>query len=114
MPATPTTSLETAILVALMAIATFLTRSAAFVAFPAGRKTPRFITYLGRVLPYAITAMLIVFCLKDTVILSWPYGIPEAISIAVVAGVFLLSKNSLLAIAGGTVLYMALVQMVFV
>lgn len=109
----PMTTFESAVMVAMLVLATVITRSAAFVAFPAGRKTPKYVLYLGRVLPFAITSMLIVYCLKDMVVFSYPYGLPELISIAVVAGVFLASKNSLAAIAGGTVLYMALVQFVF-
>ncbi len=109
----PMTTLESAVMVAMFALATILTRTAAFVAFPAGRKTPQYVLYLGRVLPFAITGMLIVYCLKDAVVFGYPYGLPELISIAVVAGVFLVFKNSLAAIAGGTVLYMVLVQLVF-
>lgn len=107
------TTLESAVMVAMFVLATVLTRASAFVAFPAGRKTPPFVLYLGRVLPFAITSMLIVYCLKSTAVFSYPYGLPELISIIVVAGVFLLFKNSLAAIAGGTVLYMVLVQVVF-
>ena len=101
-------------MVALFAVATFATRVLPFVLFPAGRPTPRYVVYLGRVLPFAITAMLIVFCLKNVNMLAWPHGLPELIAILVVAALFLVFKNSLVAIAAGTVLYMLLVQLVFV
>lgn len=108
------TPLQTVVVVAIMALAIFGTRTLAFVAFPANRPTPRFVVYLGRVLPFAITAMLIVYCLKEVQVTAPPYGLPELIAILVVAGLFLLFKNSLLAIAAGTILYMVLVQLVFV
>lgn len=107
------TTLQTGIMISVIAVSTFATRAIAFLLFPANKPTPRFVVYLGRVLPFAITGMLIVYCLKDAVVLSWPYALPEIISIAVVVGLFLWRKNSLLAVAVGTVLYMVLRQVVF-
>lgn len=100
--------------VAIFALGTFATRAIAFVLFPANRPTPRFVVYLGRVLPFAISAMLIVYCLRHVTLFQAPYGLPELISVAAVVLVYLVGKNSLVAIAGGTVLYMLLVQLVFV
>ena len=108
------TTWEAVIIVALFAITTLFTRALAFVAFPAGKPTPQYVVYLGRVLPFAITGMLIVYCLKNINFVVWPNGIPEIIAIAVVAALFLVFKNSLVAIAAGTVLYMVLVQVVFI
>jgi branched-subunit amino acid transport protein AzlD len=107
-------ALETALMVAACAAATFITRTLAFVLFPAGRPTPKFVLYLGRVLPFAIIVMLIFYCLLNTNILSYPHGAPELIAIALVAAVFLIFKNSLAAIAAGTIVYMLLVQLVFI
>jgi branched-subunit amino acid transport protein AzlD len=101
-------------MVALFALATVITRVLPFVLFPAGRPTPKFVTYLGRVLPFAITAMLVVYCLKNTAIMSYPHGAPELIAILLVAALFLSFKNSLIAIAAGTVAYMVMVQLIFV
>ena len=105
---------QAAVIVAVSAVATVLTRALPFVLFPPGRPTPRWVLYLGRVLPFAITAMLVVFGLKDTQVFTYPYGLPELFSVALVAGLYLWRKNSLLAIGGGTVVYMLLVQLVFV
>ncbi len=105
---------QTALTVGIFALATLATRALPFLAFPPGRPTPRYVVYLGRVLPFAITAMLVVYCLKDAALAAPPHALPEFIAIAVVAGLFLIFKNSLLAIAAGTVLYMVLVQAVFV
>ena len=75
-------------------------------------RRPYFI-YLGKVLPFAIIALLIVYCLQKTTVLSYPYGLPEAIAVLAVVLVHLWKRNNLLSIAGGTVLYMVLVQCVF-
>lgn len=101
-------------MVAIFAIATLATRAAAFMLFPANRPTPQYVVYLGRVLPFAITGMLVVYCLKHITPLAYPFGLPELIAVLAVAGLYLGFKNSLLAVAGGTVLYMVLVQLVFV
>lgn len=108
------TTAQAAIMVAVFAGGTLLTRALPFMLFPPHKPTPRYVVYLGKVLPFAITAMLIVYCLKDAVVLSWPFGLPEVIAILVVVGLFLWVKNSLVAIAAGTILYMVLVQLVFV
>ncbi len=108
------TTTQSIIMVAVIALGTFATRAAAFVIFPSNRPTPAFVLYLGKVLPYAITAMLIVYGLKEVKIGSYPHGLPELIAIALVVAVYLLFKNSLLAIAAGTIAYMVLVQLVFI
>lgn len=105
---------QTAIMVGLFGLGSFAIRAVPFALFPKGKPTPRYIVYIGKVLPFAITTMLIVYCLKEIPVLTYPYGIPEVIAIAVVAGSYLLFKNSLISIAVGTVLYMGLVQLVFV
>ena len=102
-------------LVTILAVAagTMLTRFLPFLLFPAGKPTPKYIQYLGRVLPAAVFGMLVVYCLKNVQILSGSHGLPEAIAIAVVAALHLWKKNTLLSIAVGTVCYMLLVQVVF-
>lgn len=102
-------------LITVLAVAagTMLTRFLPFLLFPAGRPTPKYIQYLGRVLPAAVFGMLVVYCLKNVSLLSGSHGVPEAIAIAVVAALHLWKKQTLLSIAGGTVCYMLLVQLVF-
>ena len=63
---------------------------------------------------HAIIAMLMVYCLKGTSLLEWPYGLPELIAVAAVVMLHLWKKNTLLSIGVGTVLYMLLVQFVFI
>lgn len=99
--------------IAVAAAVTMLVRAAPFVLFGKGRRQPEVIGYLGRVLAPAVVAMLVVYCLRSTKIFAWPYGLPEFIAVAVVVGLHLWKKNTLLSIFGGTALYMLLVQVVF-
>ncbi|MGE4271568.1 MAG: branched-chain amino acid transporter permease [Desulfitobacterium sp.] len=104
---------QSLIIIAIIALGTFLTRALPFLLFPSNRATPSFILYLGNVIPFAAIAMLIVYCLKNVSLLAAPYGLPEGIAIAFIVVIHLWKKNVLLSIGGGTVLYMALVQFVF-
>lgn len=107
------TTLQTVAAVAVMAVVTFLTRALPFLLFGRGNRVPAVITYLGRYLPPAVIAMLIVYCLRD-VSFSSPAGwAPSLIASAAVVALHLWKKNNLLSIMGGTVLYMVLVQLVF-
>ncbi|MBQ6711640.1 MAG: branched-chain amino acid transporter permease [Clostridia bacterium] len=92
---------------------TALLRFIPFWVFGKGRKTPAVITYLGKVLPGAIIGMLVVYCLKDVQVLAYPYGIPELLGCAAVAGLHIWKRSSLLSIGGGTLVYMLLTQLVF-
>ena len=101
------------ITIGMVVLGTMLTRFVPFIVFPAGKPTPKYITYLGRVLPAAVFGLLVVYCLKDVSFLIGWHGLPELISIAVVVGLHLWKRQMLLSIAGGTVCYMLLVQLVF-
>lgn len=101
------------ITLSMVVVGTTVTRFLPFLLFPATKPTPRFVTYLGKVLPGAVLALLVIYCLKDVGLSSSPFGLPELLSIALVIGLHLWKKNMLLSIAGGTVFYMVLVQCVF-
>jgi Predicted branched-chain amino acid permeases (azaleucine resistance) len=100
-----------AILVIVMAVVTMLLRFLPFLVFR--KRTPAYISYLGEVLPAAIIGLLVIYCLKDTVITRAPFGAPELIAGLAVVGLQVWKRNSLLSILGGTVIYMVLVQAVF-
>ena len=91
-----------------------VTRFLPFLLFPADKATPKVIERLGKLLPGAVFSLLVVYCLKNVALLSGTHGLPEAIAIAGVMLLHLWKRQMLLSIAGGTVLYMVLVQVVFV
>lgn len=107
------TTAQRLITIAAVALGTLLTRFLPFIAFPSGKPTPKFVRYLGKVLPAAVFGLLVVYCLKDVSLSTWPHGLPELLSIAFVVVLHLWKRQMLLSVAGGTVLYMLLVQFVF-
>ena len=98
--------------IAVTALVTVLTRFLPFAVF-GKRPLPRVVVYLGRVLPPAIMAALVVYCLKDIDLTAFPFGLAQLISVAVTALVHLWKRNTLLSIAAGTACYMALIRTVF-
>ena len=103
--------MKSAALVAAMAVVTMLLRFLPFLVFR--KQTPRYISYLGRVLPPAIIGMLVVYCLKDVKLTAAPFGLPELIAAVCVAGMQAWKRSALISILCGTVIYMALIQTVF-
>ena len=102
------------IVTVLMAVlGTIITRFLPFMLFPESKKPPRIVDYLGNVLPYAMTGLLVVYSLKNVNPCAGSHGIPEAIAIAAIVVLHVWKRNMLLSIAGGTVVYMALLQLVF-
>lgn len=99
--------------IGLCVLATLITRFLPFLVFSSDRKTPAYVTYLGKALPAAIFGMLVIYCLKNVSFLSGTHGFPEIISIVAVILLHLYKRNMLLSIAAGTVCYMLLVQFVF-
>lgn len=99
--------------IALCALATMTTRFLPFIIFSGKKETPAYIQYLGKALPCAIFGMLVIYCLKDVKIISGMHGIPEAIAIGFTLLLHRWKGNMLLSIAGGTMIYMVLVQLVF-
>lgn len=101
------------ITIAMVILGTVLTRFLPFLVFPAGKPTPKYIQYLGTVLPPAVFGLLVVYCLKDVSLFAGSHGVPEMISIAAVIGLHIWKRQMLLSIAGGTLCYMLLVQIIF-
>lgn len=101
------------VMIGTVVLGTMLTRFLPFLVFPSGKPTPKYIQYLGKVLPAAVFGLLVVYCLKGVNILTGSHGLPELISILVVIGLHLWKRQMLISIAGGTICYMLLVQMVF-
>lgn len=101
------------IMIAMVVLGTMLTRFLPFILFPAGKPTPAYVQYLGKVLPRAVLGLLVIYCFKDVRFLSGSHGIPELIGVAVVGLLHFWKKKMLLSMAGGTIVYMFLVQLVF-
>ena len=105
---------QAAVAIAFIAAVTFLTRALPFLLFDRGESPPKLVLYLGRVLPPAIIAMLIIYCLRDISFAAPAGWAPQLIAVGAVVLLHLWKKNNLLSIFGGTILYMVLVQAVFV
>ena len=101
------------ITILMVILGTMLTRFLPFLLFPAGKPTPKYIRYLGTVLPAAVFGLLVVYCFKDVTLLSGSHGLPELIAGAAVVALHLWKKNMMLTVAGGTLVYMLLVNLVF-
>ena len=106
------TTAQRIITILVVVAGTMLTRFLPFLIFPEGKTPPKYITYLGTVLPYAVIGLLVVYCLKDAVFSAF-HGLPELIAIVFIFVLHKWKKNTLLSIAAGTVLYMALAQNFF-
>lgn len=104
---------EQMITIAMVVLGTAVTRFLPFLIFPTGKPTPKYIQYLGKVLPAAVFGLLVIYSLKNVSIFTGSHGLPELISIVLVIFLHVWKRQMLLSIAGGTVCYMLLVQLVF-
>ena len=105
--------LHSVLIVTVCALVTIALRFLPFVIFRGDRPTPPYIVYLGKVLPYAIMSMMVVFCLKNVSLTAAPHGLPEFIACALTAVVHVWKRNTLISIIGGTAAYTIMVQMIF-
>ena len=108
------TDLHSVKLIAVIALVTIILRFLPFLIFSRKQKTPAYVSYLGKVLPFSIMGMLVVYCLRNISFSAAPFGIPELLSCAAVAALHLWKRNTLLSIAAGTIFYMLMVQLIFV
>lgn len=106
------TDLQLLITVLAMALATMLTRFLPFILFPDHKPIPSFVTFLADRLPYASLGMLVVYALKDISLTTRPFGIPEFLSMVLIALVHHWKNNTLLSISSGLLLYLLLVNFV--
>lgn len=100
-------------LIATVGICTFLTRAAPFALFGGKREVPRWVKYLGNVLPPAIISTLVIYCLKDVNFTAAPFGAAEMISVFAVIILHVWKRNILISMGVGTVLYMVLIHTIF-
>ena len=108
------TPLECVITISTVALATMATRFLPFLVFKSNKPVPPFLNYIGMALGPAMFGMLVVYCLKGVSLTSYPYGIPEIIGVLCVIILHVAFRKTLLSIAGGTLCYMLLVNLIFV
>lgn len=108
------TDLQLFLTICFLSLGTAFTRFLPFLCFPENKEPPRAVRDLGVMLPPAAMGLLLVYCLKGVTPLHYPYGLPEAIAVAATVLLHLWKRSTLLSIIGGTLLYMVLVQAVFV
>ncbi len=104
---------QQALTILICAAATMITRFLPFLCFKPGSDLPSYVKYLGKALPSAVFALLVVYCLKDVSFTEGTHGIPEIISILLTTAVHVWKRQMLFSMALGTVSYMLLVQYVF-
>ena len=96
--------------IGVIAVVTWLLRAVPFLLF-SNRPLPDQVKYLGKVLPPAIMTVLIIYCLKDTTFTKYPFGIPELVSVVIVALLQRYKKNMYISIIAGTICYMLLIRL---
>ena len=109
----PVSIVKTLLVILVCAVCTYLERLLPFLVFTKG-KTPKVIQYLGKVLPTAIMATLVVYCLKETAFTSLGGFLPQAVGVAVTAALHLWKRSTLLSVLGGTAVYMCFLQFICV
>lgn len=98
--------------IGVMAVGVMLTRFLPFLVFPSAGRTPRFVRFLGRYLASAVFGMLVIYCVKDVPFATGRHGWPELLGIGITVALHLWRRNLLLTIAGGTVAYMLVVNLI--
>jgi len=104
--------IHSVLIVAVVAAVTIALRFLPFFIFGGKKETPKIVLYLGKVLPYAIMGMLVIYCLRSITTGGMGAGIAQLIACAVVVLLHLWKRNTLISIIGGTAVYMILVQVV--
>lgn len=102
------------LIILIVAVITISLRFIPFIIFNGKKDSPKIITYLSNILPFAIMGMLVVYCLKDINVINFPFGFPELIASFIVVFLHIWKRNTLLSILLGTISYMILIQFIFV
>ena len=91
---------------------TFFLRALPFLFLGKNKQIPSFIQYLGKTLPAAIMAVLVIYCLRN--IGTDTNGMKQVAAVIFTACIHIWKKNTLLSIAVGTIGYMLLIHFVFI
>ena len=103
---------HTLLLIAVIAVISFILRAAPFILFRSGH-TPAIVTYLGRVMPPAVIGMLVIYCFADIDFTRWQAFVPALIAALIVILLHIWKRNSLVSIGAGPVAYMLMIQLIF-
>ena len=98
----------------MIVIGTAFLRFLPFIIINKSLSENKYVKFLGKLLPYSMIALLVIYCIKDINIIKFPYGLPEIISIIAVVVFQVVKRNVLISIGLGTIIYMFLVQVIFV
>ncbi|MBF0753564.1 branched-chain amino acid transporter AzlD [Jeotgalicoccus nanhaiensis] len=101
------------IIIGCVVLGTLTTRFLPFIIFNNDKETPSYIKYLGYMLPPAVFGLLVVYALREVELTTVSSFVPEMLAVGLIIVLHYWKKNMLLSIAGGTIFYMILVQMVF-
>ena len=102
------------LLICVISVVTIILRFLPFIIFNSKKEPPKIITYLRNILPFSVMAMLVVYCFKDITIINFPFGLPELIAGIVVVLLHIWKKNTLLSVISGPIVYMLLIQFIFI
>ena len=96
----------------IIALVTVGLRFLPFLVFNNRVKVPAFIEYLGKVLPFSVMGVLVVYCLKDIKFDSMDNFIPSLLGVATTVLVHLWKENTIYSIISGTLVYMVLIRII--
>lgn len=99
------------IAILISALCTLSMRALPFLLLGRNRRLPGWLERLGRALPSAIMAVLVIYCLKDGVIDPLRTGLKEAAGVGVTAASYIWKHNTLLSILLGTATYMLAIRL---
>ncbi len=108
-----TDTVMTALSIGVIALATWVCRSAAFLIFGGRKDIPKTVIYLGKTLPPAIMAILVFYCLREMDMTKYPFGLAEIITVVFAAVLQWKKENTILTTAASTVIYMVLIRTIF-
>lgn len=96
--------------IVLSAVCTFILRALPFLAFHGERHMPLWLEKLGKALPAAIMAVLLVYCVKDVGNDFPAVFLPKGAAVLLVGISYRWKHNTLLSIVLGTGCYMAFLR----
>ncbi len=107
------TNLQAVITIVIISLATLLTRFLPFIIFPSDRERPQVIRYLGRVLPGALLAFLVVYSFKGVFDYDRAELMASLVGTLLTVGSYIYKRQMMLSIVLGTAGYMLMIQFVF-